>query len=206
MTTALETFSPVTNGAVETIEYSQPYEVHIAVQGTAPLLFHRWNNEAVEEKSKAAKGSKAKKQDDIESYIYRTDDGEIAIPGEYFRMAIINTARFKQDPRSPRKGAQDLFKAGVQVLTELCSLGSKNWDYLDKRRVMIQRNGITRTRPAMNTGWQAQFVLACLLPEYINPDLLYEVVAMAGRLNGVADFRPTYGRFTIVRWEPRTGL
>jgi hypothetical protein len=35
-----------------------------------------------------------------------------------------------------------------------------------------------------------------LTPEYIDPALLREVIATAGRLVGVGDFRPTYGRFS----------
>jgi hypothetical protein len=45
-----------TNGAVETIAFS---------------------------KSAAAKGSRAKKTDNIETFVYRNDDGELCIPGEY---------------------------------------------------------------------------------------------------------------------------
>jgi hypothetical protein len=35
----------VTNGALETIEFSQPYTVDVTIEGTADLLFHRWNCE-----------------------------------------------------------------------------------------------------------------------------------------------------------------
>ena len=52
-----------------------------------------------------------------------TSKGLLCIPTEYFRMALIGAAKFKQDPRSPRKSAMDLFKAGVANLTDLCSLG-----------------------------------------------------------------------------------
>jgi hypothetical protein len=80
----------------------------------------------------------------------------------------------------------------------LAPLGVKDWDYLDVRRVVIQRSGVNRTRPAMRAGWKAQFVLTVLLPEYIDRALLNEVVSTAGRLIGLADFRPTYGRFQII--------
>ena len=195
---AFEPMAPVSNGAEHAVEFEMPYVVNIGVEGAAPFLFHRWNNESVEAKSRAAKGSKAKKTDDIESYVYRTEDGSLAIPGEYFRMAIINAAKFKQDPRSPRKSAMDLFKAGIAVLDETCTLGVKEWDYLDRRRVTVQRNGVTRERPAMRAGWKVSVSLQVLLPEYISPQLLNEVVQAAGRLVGVGDFRPTYGRYQVV--------
>lgn len=193
----------ITDGGTDTIETSIPYLVDVEIEGSAAILFHRWNCEAVEAKSKAAKGSKAKKNDDVESYLYRNDKNEICIPGEYLRQSIIMAAKFRQDPRSPRKSAMDLFKAAIVSLTELASLGVTEPDYLDKRRVQVQRNGITRVRPAMKAGWRAEFTLMVNLPEYVSDLLLHEAVNDAGRLIGLADFRPTYGRFTVCSWEPR---
>lgn len=86
-------------------------------------------------------------------------------------------------------------------MTPLASLGVADWDYLDKRRVMIQRAGINRTRPAMRAGWKAQFDLMVLLPEYVDRNTLRETIESAGRLIGVGDFRPTFGRFGIVNFE-----
>lgn len=196
--------APVTNLAEYTLNASEPYRVGLTIQGTSTILFHRWNCESVEAKAKAAKGSAAKKTDDVESYVYRNDDGEICIPGEYLRQAIAGpagAAKFRQDPRSTRKSALDLYKAGVVSLTELATLGVKDWDFLDQRRVTVQRAGITRMRPAMLAGWRADFELQVLLPEYIPPMDLLDVITRAGQLVGLADFRPTYGRFAVVRFE-----
>ena len=191
----LKVVSDATNGGKDTIEASLPYAVHVTLEGTSDMLFHRWNCEAVDAKSKAAKNSKAKKEDDIESYVWRDEAGNLCIPGEYVRQAIIHAAKFKQDPRSPRKSAMDLFKAGVVSLTDVSSLGKKHWDYLDTRRVTVQRAGVNRTRPAMKKGWTAKFTFQVLTPEYIDPNLFQDVLGTAGRLVGVGDFRPTYGRF-----------
>lgn len=191
----------VTNGAENVIDLSIPYMVEISIQGTAPLLFHRWNCDAVEAKAKAAKGSAAKKTDDIESYVYRDGEGNLCLPGEYLRQSIINAAKFQQDPRSPRKSAMDLFKAALVSLTELASLGTPDWDYEDRRRVMVQRSGVTRVRPAMADGWEASITFMVNIPEYVSPILLRRVVDDAGRLVGVGDFRPTFGRFNVSHWN-----
>jgi hypothetical protein len=151
--------------------------------------------------SKAKKGSAEKKTDDVESFVYRNGEGELCIPGEYIRGAIVAAAKFQQDPRSPRKSAADLFKAAIISLTPLASLGAKEWDYLDKRRVCIQRNAITRQRPAMKEGWKATFILMVNLPEYIESSLLNSTIQAAGKLIGLADFRPSFGRFNVVGFE-----
>lgn len=190
-----------TNGGKEGIEVQMPYRALVTIEGTAPIMFHRWNCESVESKSKAKKGSSEKKTDDVESYVYRNDKGELCIPGEYLRGAVINAAKFQQDPRSPRKSAADLFKAAIVSLTEMSSLGVKAWDYLDKRRVCIQRNAVTRSRPTMKEGWRAQFILQVQLPEYVDAQLLNTTIQAAGRLIGLGDFRPSYGRFSVIKFE-----
>lgn len=49
------------NGAKEAIDVSQPYRATVTIQGVAPLLFHAWNAESIEEKANASKNSKTKK-------------------------------------------------------------------------------------------------------------------------------------------------
>jgi hypothetical protein len=193
--------SSVSNDGAVSILTEIPFAVEAELTGSAPFLFHRWSVEGVAAKSAAKKNSKAKKEDDLESYVYRTEDGELAIPGEYFRMSVIFAAKYKQDPRSPRKSAMDLFKAGLVTLTDLSTLGTKDWDYVDRRRVKIQQNAITRHRPAINLGWKANVVFQILTPEYISADLLNETLQSAGRLVGVGDFRPTFGRFQVTKFK-----
>jgi hypothetical protein len=202
--TRLVALEEVSNGGDEFL--IPPFRAEVEIQGTAPLLFHRWNCEAVEEKANAAKGSKAKKTDNLESYVYRDEHGHLALPGEYLRMACIWAAKFRQDPRSPRKSAMDLYKAGLLCETEYAPIvvagkKLKSWSYVDQRRVVVQRNGITRQRPAVEKGWSASFILSSLLPQYISAQDLNGVIAQAGQLIGLADFRPTYGRFQVVRFR-----
>lgn len=199
--TALGGDTSPSNGAEFGIELTMPYRIQVTIEGVAPILFHAWNVESVESKSKAKKGSAEKKSDDVESYVYRTEKGNIAIPGEYLKGAIVGAAKFRQDPRSPRKSAADLFKAAIISLTPLADLGARDWDYLDRRRVVIQRNAITRSRPAMREGWKATFILLVNLPEYVDPAMLNETIAAAGKLIGLADFRPSFGRFNVINFE-----
>lgn len=189
------------NGVENIVKLETPYVVQIEITGSCPVIFHRWSCEDVASKAAAKKGSKEKKSDNVESFIYRDQDGHICLPGEYLRMAMVYAAKFKQDPRSPRKSAFDLFKAGIVPLTELAKIngGTKNWDFIDQRRVVIQRNSITRMRPSFLKGWSAEIEILVNVPEYIDFTLFCEVLEMAGRLIGVADFRPTYGRFNITK-------
>lgn len=194
-----------TNGAASAIVSETPYMVDIRIRGLMPLIMHRWNVEAVAEKAAAKKGSESKKTDNIESYVYRDGEGRICIPGAYLRGAIVTAARFKQDPRSPRKSAIDLYKAGILVEPELSPVigDLKEWDFIDQRRCVVNRAGITRSRPALKAGWELEFEVQVLTPEYINENDLRHVLDMAAKFSGLGDHRPTYGRFAIVSWRRR---
>lgn len=191
-----------TNDAKPEIETEIPYIVEIVIQGVSDYLYHRWSVEAVEAKARAKKGSATKNSDNLESYVYRLSSGELAIPGTQLRGALLVAAKFHQDPRSPRKSAQDLFRAGIFSLTQLASVGQAKWDYEDRQRVNVRGSSITRTRPALKAGWTAKFHVQCNLPEYISESFLHDVADQAGKLVGIGDYRPTYGRFQIVRFAP----
>lgn len=203
---AVEELGPVSNGAKEIISLDQPYIVSVTIEGSVDVLFHAWNIEAIAEKAGSKKGSAAKKSDNVESYVYRNDKREICFPGEYLRQPIIHAAKFRQDPRSPRKSAMDMYKAGVVAMEPLCPIivnGTTvtEWDYLHMCRVVVQRAGITRTRPAFRKGWRVTVPILVTLPEYISQTELLEVINQAGRIIGTGDFRPTYGRFQVVEYK-----
>src|SRR4051812_30103107 len=115
----------VSNAAAATIDLEAPWTADVSITGTAALLFHRWQSDAVEAKSRAAKGSAAKKTDDWPNYLWRDENDVICMPGAYLAGAVTNpqgAAKYRQDPRSSRKSALDLFKAGIAVTTELAPL------------------------------------------------------------------------------------
>lgn len=206
--TGIAVMEGMTAGGNAVIESFPPYEVEVEITGVSDLLFNRFNEEEYTTKSEAKKGSKEKKLDIPENRIYRDMDGNVCLPGLYLCNSIVAAAKFRQDPRSPRKSAMDLYKAGVFASTDLCPIVSvtgetckEGWDYLDKRGACIQRARIVRVRPAFFKGWKARVRLAVQLPEYIEPNELHEIITYAGRFCGVGDFRPSYGRFQVTRYE-----
>lgn len=194
----------VSNGGERIIVSGVPYIATIKVKGVCPMMFHAWNVEAVDAKANAAKGSKEKKTDDVESYVYRNEKKQLCIPGMYLHACICGkngAAKYRQDPRSPRKSALDLYRSGIAVLTDLASLGTKTWDYIDARRVTVQLSSITRMRPCVHAGWEAEFEVMVNLAEYINEQDLHDVITNAGKFCGFGDMRPSYGRFQIVKFQ-----
>lgn len=178
-----------------------PTTYAVTIQGVAPLLFHRWDCAAVDAKSKAKKNSKEKKTDNLESYVYRCEDGKLGVPAENFRGSLVNAAKSKSDPRSPRKSARDLMNAILLITPTVSTLGVKEWDYEDSRRVTIQRAGITRVRPAMKEGWKLTYHITVLDTSYADETFIQDLVGAAGRFVGLCDHRPQYGRFNVVHFK-----
>lgn len=193
------TFEPTTNSAASLIEMEREYIATIRITGTAKLLLHSWSIEAIEEKAAAKKNSAKKKTDDLESYVQRDQEGRIVMHCKNFCASIRTAGKKYADPTSPRKSMHDLLKAIVQPYDEFSPIngGAKEWDFVDRQRVVIQRAGITRSRPAFYEGWTMTFKILVVEPEYLSPAKLHEIVTRAGKLEGIGDFRPTYGRYRI---------
>lgn len=199
-----EVLSGISNDAQAAIEMEMPFTIEVQIKGTTPFLFHRWSNEAVAAQQSAKKNSKVKKTDDVESYVFRNDNRALCVPSEYIRMALINSAKYDQHPQKPRASAFELFKAGIVCGPELCPLNDGevyDWDYMDMRRVVIQRASITRSRPAMKSGYTIDLEITSLLPDLIDFNFLNKTLIRAGALIGIGDFRPTYGRFTVTKFQ-----
>lgn len=180
---------------------SAPYQISFTIRGVADLLFHRWSNEDVAAKATAKRGSAVKKTDNLEAYVWRDDDGQVCLPGTYVHKAMIEAGKFMQDPRSSRaKQACDLFKAAFWPVTLLYPLGP-TWEFEDKRRMVVNRSGITRTSPGFKSGWEATFDFDVALPEYVSQEMFHEALSLAGRVIGLAQYRPTYGRFQVVKFS-----
>jgi len=196
---------PVSNGGKSAIALTEPYCARISIKGTAPLLLHAYNVEAVAEKGKAAKGSTAKKTDALETYVYRISESDmrLGLPSANFCAALAVAAKSMQDPRSPRKSMLDLVRATIIPLDEICAFepDTEDWDYVDTRRVVIQRNAVPRQRPAMHKGWRITFTVLVQAPEYIPEDTLHALAQKAGMFQGLGDFRPTYGRFSVTNFS-----
>lgn len=192
---------PSSNDGENAVLATAPYQLSFTIRGVADLLFHRWSNEDVAAKATAKRGSAVKKTDNLEAYVWRDGDGMVCLPGTYVHKAIIEAGKFMQDPRSSRpKQACDLFKAAFVPVTLLYPLGP-TWEIEDKRRMVVNRSGITRTSPGFKAGWEASFDFDMILPEYVSQDMFHEALSLAGRVIGLAQYRPTYGRFQVVKFN-----
>lgn len=187
------------------------YEIDVKVRGVAPLLQH---NFPMPDLASMSKGGKVQtgSQDytkEWQGYFYANGDG-IYQPAAHFEGAMVKAAvNFKiQGKRG--KTFKDLFRAavfvtpeeipfGIPVPEELDTDGDKPL-YLDMRPVVVNRARVVRIRPAFKSGWELEFVIE-VIDDSVSPELTQDVLSLAGKTCGVGDFRPKFGRFSVVRFE-----
>jgi hypothetical protein len=189
------------------------YNVSVTVNGTAPLMQHRFPMPDLVDQSKGGHKSTGAKDytDEWRDYLYVDSDGQIFQPAVHFEGALFKAAAaFKI---TGKRGAtyKELFKANVFITPDqIPHVGFTKPDaldydadkplYLDARPVVIQRNRVVRIRPVFAPGWKLDFE-AEVLDDEIQSSLLQDVLAHAGKAVGIGEYRPRFGRFNVTKFE-----
>lgn len=188
------------------------YTVSTTIKGVAPLMQHRFPMPDLSDMSKGGHKSTGAKDytQEWREYFYATPDGEIYQPSSHIEGALVKAAvNFKVSGKRG-KSYKDLIVANVivdperiphcmKVPTELDADADKPL-YLDVRPVIVQRARVVRIRPCFKAGWELSFEMQ-VIDDEIHPDLLQDVLALAGKTVGIGDYRPKFGRFNIVHYE-----
>lgn len=178
-------------------------KIKINIEGLTPLIVNRFHEEAAEEATSGMRSARKERpapDDDAASRLYQNGNGPY-LPAENIRQSIIEAAkRFKIG----RRAATTDVAASIFIMPfELPLVGS--W-HTDSRAVVIPATGgrILRHRP-MFDEWSINFELQLDTDTGIDEKLIREIVASAGKLVGLGDFRPArkgpYGRFNITTWQ-----
>lgn len=183
--------------------------IRIAITGVGQLLMN--NPSSMRAVGKVEKAGKHIPQpyDEAKSKLYVLPSGQLHVKADWFREAGLAAASEVKDPT--RKGRATMtrrFSASVGLAVENLSLyraskpqkpitnADDDWE-IDTRRVVVQRNGILRSRPKISDwGCELQFEYD---EELIEPNLIAIVMQNAGKYPGVGDYRVgkkgTFGRF-----------
>lgn len=133
---------------------------------------------------------------------YRTQEGELYIPGINIQRCFVSGATYSKG--KGRASLQKPVAACVLVTPEYCLLGTKEFK-VDARSVVIPatKGRIVRARPRLDT-WQVSFLV-----EYddvlLKEEELRKVIDESGSRVGLLDFRPEhkgpFGRFIVIEWK-----
>lgn len=176
----------------ETVEVAKVRRVHCVIRGTAPLLMN------VFKEGKEVKKDITPEEACKESlYLFK---GEIVEPATHIEKAMEKMATgFKWENKKTYK---DLVRAFVTVEPLFIPHKKPKWEVFSTPVVIKATKGrIMRHRP-MFPDWELEFDIVVKNPE-LKLSVLEAMLRAAGEFNGIGDYRPKFGLFMVVKFEPQ---
>jgi len=185
----------------------------VEIEGTKPLIFHRFNIESLQELSKPKSGSAGNDPEEWKMSFFH-DDLKLYIPGSYIFSALKNGS---VNTKAGRGTIQKTWISAVQVDDEKIYLNYplfKGWEemtladipkdpinkvYVDIRMVSNPntKGKNIRYRLACNIGWKINFSLT-INDSLVSKAQVEKVINDTGMLQGLCDGRTLgYGRFKV---------
>ena len=189
------------------------YNVDVVVKGIAPLMQNRFmlkNDDETESKGATRRTGAKDYSYEWRDHLYADKEMNIYQPASHFEGAMVNAAVNFKVTGKRGKSYKDLFKAAIFVVPDRIPHGMKVPEelttdadqplYQDIRPVVIKMNRVAKSRPCFAPGWELAFEIRCTDDE-IHPDLLQDVLTLAGKNVGIGDYRPRFGRFNVIKFE-----
>ena len=169
----------------------------IHVQGTAPLISHRWSDKAkammlAKQTKKATQAKDAKNpEQDFEDSLYRTENGGYGFPAVAFKSAAVRAGTYADQHMTFLRGA-------FHVSGELVEIDGQP----EPREDMVRLNG--KTADIRYRGEFAKWSAAVpveLNEAVLSVEQLVNLFTIAGFAVGIGEWRPErngqYGRFAV---------
>lgn len=188
------------------------YAVNVEITGTAPLMQHRFPMPEPGDTAKGATRSTGAKDytQEWHDYFYETPDAKIFQPAAHIEGAMVKAATSFKIQGKRGKTYKDLFRAAVfvtpdQIPHNVDVPASLDADadkplYIDIRPVVVQRSRVVRMRPCFKAGWKLAFAVE-VIDDTIHPELVHDILTLAGKTVGIGDFRPKFGRFMVTNFQ-----
>ncbi len=183
------------------------------VEGTAPILLHRFSMNAEADSGKQTRKVQIQQKDPrlaCEECVYRDAEGALALPSAAFAR-LIREAGGAHKQRGSRKSLKYVVPAAVRVLGELVPLYhldrktlAKDFE-IDSRSVVIPstKGRVMRHRARLNS-WAARIDIS-INDELLDEATVRQLLTEGVQQNGLGDFRPEkggpFGTAHLVGWE-----
>ena len=171
----------------------------VGIRGTRPLLMHSCNS-MLEENNKTTRSKEYDPQIEAEKALYKDGSGGIIVPSFCVLSCLKEAAKNYQIPGKGKRTFKNYIFAGVQIEPNNIPMISDNGWEIDLKTVVINRSRIVRARPRFD-NWSLEFTIELVDP-IITPDNIKQIIIDAGKYNGLLDFRPLFGLFELVNFEP----
>lgn len=188
-------------------------EITITLTGICPMLQHNGRlANPLDPHTRALKALTAKRtktDDDLMAIMltearggcWETDDGLIGLPSAAVWRSIYDASKaFKLGEQIKRSllfaDADYVDPLEVDGQVHEADIWLKDHDHIDYRPAKVMGRKVMRARPLIPAGWKSTHTFE-LLDDVLDSRDLVPVLERAGRLVGVGDWRPTFGRFEV---------
>lgn len=193
------------------------YQVNARIRGLSPILQHAFTGATLEGLTQNANKRTAKADYSLEwmQTMYVNQDGWLYQPASHIEGALVKAAtRFqmkgKQTFKEPVKA--NVYAQPDEILhlrngecvpapDESLLFDPTSTLRVNIMRVVVQRSAVARARLEIAPGWELAFRLE-VTEDLISPPSLREFLEEAGRAVGIGDYRPRFGRFEVVDFQP----
>lgn len=173
-----------------------PYKVNISIKGTRPLLQNRF---IPEQSNVKRRGKKYDPKEQAKKSRYLNEKEELIQPANHIEACLVKSAVQFRIPGQGKKTYKDAFKGGVLIDPLEIVHKIQDWEALITP-VVISRARVLAGR-AMLKEWELDFT-AIISDERISPETFKDVLENAGKFIGIGDWRPKYGQFEVIKFEP----
>jgi len=178
--------------------------INVTIQGTSPLLQHRFSEESERQVSTSKRASISTERDpraEAEKVCYRAKDNRLYQPSTHIMQACRAAGKYH---KIGRKQVDRLVMAGMSLVETELMHDTEEFE-VDSRPVVIPstKGRVMRHRPRLD-NWKLSFTL--LIDDGVfDENMARTLIDDAGRRIGIGDFRPErggpFGRFVVIEWK-----
>jgi hypothetical protein len=182
-------------------------DYNVTIRGIAPLMHNRYPMEVATMTKKKQRGTVFNPEEEVKKTYYTNSKGEIIQPAEHIEGALIQAGSAKTVPGLGKKTYKDLMKTNVAVLpTEIPFPNGKDYKTDIRLAVIPATRGRVPVARARWDEWEFNFTIRVFDNDLTDGEALKDILEIAGKTKGIGTYRPKYGRFEVVRFEPvKTG-
>jgi hypothetical protein len=168
--------------------------IDVVIKGTRPLLMHSTAG-MLKPKSNKVKSSERDPLEEAKDCLYLNDAKKICVPSMAVLSAMRKAATQLKKAGAGKKTLKDFVFSGLQIEPDMIELPDQKYE-IDIRPVVIMRSRIMRARPLFK-NWGLKFQVNIIDEQTWDAGMVRQVLEEAGKYQGLLDFRPLFGTFTV---------
>jgi len=167
----------------------------VEIKGVSPILYNRVQTVGIQTK----KGEGFDKPEDCESKLHIREN-KICQPAIGIELGLQKVAGEIKRKGAGTRNFKNLFKSSVFIKPLMIPHLIQKWEPLETTTVnQVTKGRIIVYRPMLN-DWALKFEVE-VLDDRISTEVLKLALDDTGRLNGLGDWRPRYGRFIVTKFK-----